>query len=58
LDKYISMSYGSGGKKTSELINSILLPALSNTELDKLNDGAYIDLKCERLVFSTDSFVI
>ena len=58
MDKYISMSYGSGGKKTSELINSILLPALSNTELDKLNDGAYIDLKCERLVFSTDSFVI
>lgn len=58
LDRYISMSYGSGGKKTSELINSILLPALSNEELNKLNDGAYIDAGCQRLVFSTDSFVI
>lgn len=58
MDDYISMAYGSGGKKTSELIENILLPAFSSSELNKLNDGAYIDAGSGRLAFSTDSFVI
>lgn len=52
------MAYGSGGKKTSELIENILVPAFSNDQLDRLNDGAYINNNCSKLVFSTDSFVI
>lgn len=58
MDEYISMAYGSGGKKTSELIESILVPAFSNSELNKLSDGAYLDAGRGRLAFSTDSFVI
>ena len=58
MDDYISLAYGSGGKKTSELINSIIVPAFSNDQLNKLNDGAYLDFDGGRLVFSTDSFVV
>lgn len=52
------MAHGSGGKKTSELIDSILVSALSNSELNKLNDGAYLLLPGKKIAFSTDSFVI
>ncbi|HBM81858.1 MAG: hydrogenase expression/formation protein HypE [Clostridiales bacterium] len=58
MDEFISLSYGSGGRKTSELINEILLPEFSNSELNKLNDGACIDLKAENIAVSTDSFVV
>lgn len=58
MDDYITIAYGSGGKKTSELIESILVPVFSNDELNKLNDGANIKLSSDRIVFSTDSFVV
>lgn len=58
MDKYITMAYGSGGKKTSELISGLFLPLFSNDNLNKLGDGAYIDSNSKQLVFSTDSFVI
>lgn len=58
MDKYITMAYGSGGKKTSELISGLFLPLFSNDKLNKLGDGAYIDSSSKQLVFSTDSFVI
>lgn len=58
MDKYITMAYGSGGKKTSELISGLFLPLFSNDKLNKLGDGAYIDSNSKQLVFSTDSFVI
>lgn len=58
MDDYITIAYGSGGKKTSELIESILVPTFSNGELDKLNDGANIGIPSDRIVFSTDSFVV
>lgn len=57
MDEVITLSYGSGGKKTSELIEEMLLPAFNNTELLKLNDGAILDGN-KKLVFSTDSFVV
>ena len=53
----ITLDYGSGGKKTSTLINSMILPALGNPVLNELGDGAVID-GAERIVFSTDSFVV
>lgn len=58
MDKHITMAHGSGGRKTAELIENILLPVLSNEELNKLNDGAYLNIYGKKLVFSTDSFVI
>lgn len=56
-DEIITLAYGSGGKKTSELIDGILVPAFSNPELEKLSDGALLCSE-EKIVFSTDSFVI
>lgn len=57
MDEIISMSYGNGGKKTSKLIDDIILPVLNNKELNILGDGALLNTS-NRLAFSTDSFVI
>ena len=57
MDDIITLDYGSGGKKTSQLIEGLLLPALDNPALRELGDGAVLP-GAERLVFSTDSFVV
>lgn len=57
MDDIITLAYGSGGKKTSQLIEEIILPAFRNPELSKLGDGAVLQGN-GKLVFSTDSFVI
>ena len=57
MDKYISLDYGSGGKKTSELIEKMIVPAFANEALEQLGDGAVLD-GAGKIVFSTDSFVI
>lgn len=57
MDEIITLDYGSGGKKTSGLIDNIILPALNNPALAELGDGAVIGGAPE-IVFSTDSFVI
>ncbi len=56
-DDRITLDYGSGGLKTSELIESILLPAFDNAALSQLGDGAILN-GSDKLVFSTDSFVV
>lgn len=55
MDEIITLDYGSGGKKTSKLIENIIVPQMNNPELSELGDGAILD---ENLVFSTDSFVV
>lgn len=57
LDRYITLDYGSGGKKTSELISKVFVPAFRNEALEMLGDGAVIPGE-DMLVFSTDSFVV
>ncbi len=57
MDERITLDYGSGGIKTSELIESLLVPAFDNPELSRLGDGAVLEGN-EKLVFSTDSFVV
>ena len=57
MDDIITLDYGSGGKKTSRLIENSILPALDNPALRALGDGAVIPGAAE-LVFSTDSFVV
>ena len=57
MDEIITLDYGSGGKKTARLIENMIVPALSNPALDALGDGAILP-GAERLVFSTDSFVV
>lgn len=57
MDEIITLDYGSGGKKTSRLIESMIVPALDNPALSELGDGAVLP-GGEELVFSTDSFVV
>lgn len=57
MDEIITLDYGSGGKKTSRLIEKMILPALENPALSELGDGAILPGAGE-LVFSTDSFVV
>lgn len=56
-EQIISLSYGNGGKKTSRLIEGLIVPKLINDELGKLQDGAILNAK-GNIAFSTDSFVI
>jgi len=57
MDDIITLDYGSGGRKTSQLIDEVLLPAFSNAALSELGDAAILP-GGDRLVFSTDSFVV
>ncbi len=57
MDEIISLDYGSGGIKTSRLIEHTILPALDNPALRQLGDGAILP-GGEELVFTTDSFVV
>ena len=57
MEQVITLDYGSGGRKTSQLIDEMIVPALGNEALCQLNDGAVLTGH-ERLVFSTDSFVV
>ena len=59
MDGFITMDHGSGGVKTSELIDTLLRPAFANPALDALGDGAILPaMPGEKLAFSTDSFVV
>lgn len=53
----ITLDHGSGGKKTAQLIDELLVPAFRNEALSALGDGAVLELSGP-LVFSTDSFVV
>lgn len=53
----ITLDHGSGGQKTAQLIEQMLLPALDNPALHSLGDGAVLDC-AGPLAFSTDSFVV
>lgn len=57
MDEIITLDYGSGGGKTSRLIEQMILPAMNSAELNRLGDGAILPGAGE-LVFSTDSFVV
>lgn len=57
MDDIITLDYGSGGKKTSRLIEQMILPAMHSPELNELGDGAILE-GAGQLVFSTDSFVV
>ena len=54
----ITLSHGSGGKLTHQLIKEIFLKYLKNPALNKLQDSALLNLSSKRVAFTTDSFVI
>ncbi len=57
MEEIITLDYGSGGKKTSRLIEKYIVPGFDNPALNVLGDGALIP-GAETLAFSTDSFVV
>ena len=57
MEEIITLDYGSGGKKTSRLIEQYIVPGFDNPALNMLGDGAVIP-GAGTLAFSTDSFVV
>ncbi|NOZ05336.1 MAG: hydrogenase expression/formation protein HypE [Chloroflexi bacterium] len=54
----IQLAHGSGGRRMSELVEKLFLPAFRNPHLEQLNDGAILPVAGTRLAFTTDSFVV
>ena len=59
-DEHITLSHGSGGKATHNLIEGVIAPAFSNPLLDRMDDSATFALEGteQRLAFTTDSYVV
>lgn len=59
-DETITMSHGSGGKATHNLIEGIMAAAFSNPLLDRMDDSAILPIEGtnKRLAFTTDSYVV
>lgn len=53
----IDMSYGSGGKQTSDLIHDIFVKNFDNSILRKMEDSAVLSVE-GKIAFTTDSFVV
>ena len=58
LDKTISLSHGSGGKLTHELISDLFVTHFDNEILRDQSDSAILQINKENLAFTTDSFVV
>nr|WP_305038302.1 hydrogenase expression/formation protein HypE [Candidatus Chloroploca sp. Khr17] len=54
----VTMGHGGGGRLTQMLIEQLIQPALTNPSLDRLHDGAQLEVGGARVAFSTDSYVI
>jgi hydrogenase expression/formation protein HypE len=64
-DERITLSHGSGGKATHNLIEGVFAPAFSNPILDRMEDSATFAVGDEkrgpahqRLAFTTDTYVV
>lgn len=59
-DEKITLSHGSGGKATHNLIEGVFAPAFSNPLLDEMDDAATfrVDEDGPRLAFTTDTYVV
>lgn len=53
----IQLAHGGGGRQTERLLETIIRPAMCDTELDRRHDGAVLDLQGP-LAFTTDSYVV
>ena len=52
------MAHGSGGRMTAQLIDKLFRSAFDNPDLDTVHDGAILNLPSQRVVMTTDSFVV
>lgn len=59
-ERRITLSHGSGGKASHNLIEGVFGAAFSNPVLDEMGDAAVFSLEGtdERLAFTTDTFVV
>ncbi len=59
-DEKITLSHGSGGKATHNLIEGVFAPAFSNPLLDAMDDAATFTVSGtgQRLAFTTDTYVV
>src|SRR6266849_5720633 len=59
-DEKITLSHGSGGKATHNLIEGVFAPAFSNPLLDTMDDAATFSINGtgQRLAFTTDTYVV
>jgi hydrogenase expression/formation protein HypE len=56
---HIQLAHGGGGQMTGELIEQIILPALSGTQQPGLlTDSAILEIPGDRLAMTTDSYVV
>lgn len=54
----ITLAHGGGGKLSHQLIEKLFVPQFHNEYLNRLHDGAVIDVEHGRIAFSTDSYVV
>jgi hydrogenase expression/formation protein HypE len=59
-DEKITLSHGSGGKSTHNLIEGVFAPAFSNPFLDAMDDAATFAIhgSGQRVAFTTDTYVV
>src|SRR5689334_18467592 len=69
-DERITLSHGSGGKATHNLIEGVFAPAFANPLLDRMDDAAILDFGSPispnphllslipRVAFTTDTYVV
>ena len=59
-DEWITLSHGSGGKASRNLLDGLLLPGLGGAPLDGFDDAAVLPIGAApaRLAFTTDSYVV
>ena len=54
----ILMAHGSGGRMTGQLVDKIFRAAFENPDLQTMHDGAVLDIPQDKIVMTTDSFVV
>src|SRR5919109_101280 len=59
-DEHVTLSHGSGGKATHNLIEGVFAAAFSNPLLDRMDDAATFAIMGPdtRLAFTTDTYVV
>lgn len=58
-DEAITMSHGSGGKATHNLIEGLIAKYFSNPLLDRMDDSAILYLEgAQKIAFTTDTYVV
>ncbi len=55
---HVMLAHGGGGKLMNQLIDSLILPGLSEHSLQQSHDSSIIENTTPRLAFTTDSYVV